>query len=123
MSPHTPFLFCNKYHVNNLNTCIVSQTIRCAKALDRGAARLCILADDCDNQEYKSLVQALCSENNVHVIMADAGTDLAEWVGLAKLNADGTVRKVKKCSVAVVTDFGEESRELSIVLNHVREQA
>ena len=88
--------------------------------MDRNAARLCILASDCDNEEYKKLVQALCTENNIHVIMADSGTDLAEWVGLAKLNADGTVRKVKKCSVAVVTDFGMESRELSVVLDHVK---
>lgn len=95
---------------------------RCAKELDRGTARLCILASDCDNAEYKKLIQALCTEQNVPLILSDKGTEIAEWVGLAKLNADGTIRKVKRTSVAVVTDFGEESAELNKVLQYVNEQ-
>lgn len=97
-------------------------TIRSAKALDRRDGRLCILAKDCDNDEYVRLVQALCSEGNVPLIMADAGTELGEWVGLAKLNADGTVRKAVRCSVAVVTDFGEETSALNTVLKYVQAQ-
>lgn len=93
-----------------------------AKALDRRDARLCILAKDCDNDEYVRLVQALCQEGNVPLIMADARTELGEWVGLAKLNADGTVRKAVPCSVAVVTEFGEESNALNVVLNMVKSQ-
>lgn len=42
---------------------------RCAKALDRGSARLCCLAKDCDNPEYAQLVRALCDEGGVHLIM------------------------------------------------------
>jgi small subunit ribosomal protein S12e len=95
---------------------------RCAKALDRGAARLCILASDCDNDEYSRLVKALCDENNVPLIMADEGKELGAWVGLAKLAADATVRKSVRCSVAVVTDFGEETAALNVVLNYVKSQ-
>merc|ERR1711871_1622170 len=91
----------------------------CAKALDRQHARLCCLASDCDNEEYKKLVQALCEEGNVHLIMVDKGTELGEWVGLAKLNEDGTPRKVVRCSCAVVTEYGEDSAALNVVLNYV----
>ncbi|KAJ1411071.1 50S ribosomal protein L30e-like protein [Ochromonadaceae sp. CCMP2298] len=94
----------------------------CVKALDRGSARLCILAKDCDNAEYTKLVQALCAEGGVHLIMADAGTEIGEWCGLAKLDAEGNVRKAVRCSVAVVTDFGEETHALTVVLNYVKSQ-
>ena len=43
--------------------------LRCAKVLDRGSARLCCLAKDCENPEYTQLVRALCDEGNVHLIM------------------------------------------------------
>ncbi len=89
------------------------------KALDRGDVRLCVLSKDCDNEEYKRLVQALCTENKVDLIMAESGTLLGQWVGLAKLNPDGTVRKAVRCSVAVVTDYGEESPYLRVILNFV----
>lgn len=95
----------------------------CVKALDRGAGRLCILSKDCDNDEFTRLIQALCTEGNVPLIMADEGKVLGQWVGLAKLNADGTVKKAVRCSVAVVTDFGEDSAALSVVLNYVKSQS
>ena len=91
--------------------------------MDSGAARLCILSNDCDNAEYKKLVQALCAEGSVLLIVADHGAEIGEWVGLAKLNADGTVRKAVRCSVAVVTDFGEESPALDVVLKYVKANA
>jgi small subunit ribosomal protein S12e len=52
--------------------------------------------------------------------MADEGKKLGEWVGLAKLTADGTVRKAVRCSVAVVTEFGEDTHALSVVLKYVK---
>ena len=95
---------------------------RCVKALDRGTAKLCVLSQTCDNDEYTKLVQALCTEGNIPLIMADDGKTLGEWVGLAKLNTDGTLKKAVRCSVVVVTDFGEESPALNFVLDYVKNQ-
>ena len=91
----------------------------CTKVLDRGAAQLCILAQDCDNDEITKLVKALCQEGNVSLIMADEGKELAEWCGLCKLNEDGTVKKAVKCAVAVITDYGAESAAKNVVMKYV----
>lgn len=120
------FLFPLFYYIFNyffLILILLFFIIRCAKALDRGAAHLCILSQDCDNDEYTRLIKALCAESKVPIIMADSGTDIGEWVGLAKLNPDGTVRKAVRCSVAVVTDFGSESQALTNVLEYVKNNA
>ena len=95
----------------------------CAKALDRRSARLCCLAKDCENEEYKKLIKGLCAEGEVHVVMVEAGKDLGAWCGLAKLDDDGSVKKAVRTSCAVITDFGEETRALSVLLDYLQKQA
>jgi len=95
----------------------------CAKALDRRSARLCCLSKDCENEEYKKLIKALCAEGEVHVVMIESGKELGAWCGLAKLEDDGSVKKAVRTSCAVVTDFGEETRALSVLLDFLQKQA
>ncbi|EEC51644.1 predicted protein, partial [Phaeodactylum tricornutum CCAP 1055/1] len=95
----------------------------CAKALDRRSARLCCLARNCENEEYKKLIKALCDEGEVHVVMVEDGKELGAWCGLAKLDEEGTVKKAVRTSCAVVTDFGEETRALSVLLDFLKKQA
>ena len=94
----------------------------CARALDLRSARLCCLSKSCDNAEYSKLIRALCAEGEVHLIMVDDGKDLGAWCGMAKLDAEGAVRKAVRCSCAVITDFGEETTALTVLLDYLKKQ-
>lgn len=53
-----------------------------AKAIEKHAAQLCILAEDCDQPDYVKLVKALCAEHNVHLITVPASKTIGEWAGV-----------------------------------------
>ena len=89
------------------------------KVLDKGQGRICFLAENCSEPEYKKLVRALCTTRKTDLIMVDTNTDLGEWCGLCKLNDDGTVKKAVKCAVAVITDYGAESAAKNVVEKYV----
>jgi len=38
------------------------------KALDKRSALLCVLANNCDEQMYVKLIEALCAEHNINLI-------------------------------------------------------
>ncbi|KAJ1539692.1 40S ribosomal protein S12, partial [Nowakowskiella sp. JEL0078] len=92
----------------------------CAKALDRRQAHLCVLCEACDQQEYVKLVEALCQEHNINLIKVSDSKKLGEWVGLCKIDKDGTPRKVVGCSSVVVKDFGEESEAMHVLLDYFK---
>ena len=87
----------------------------CAKALDAGNGKLCVLSSSCNEPAYTKLVEALCAEHSVDLMKVSDGKQLGEWVGLAKVDKEGTARKVVGCSCCVVTEFGEESEALTIL--------
>ncbi|KAL2621261.1 hypothetical protein R1flu_001466 [Riccia fluitans] len=80
-----------------------------AKAIEKHAAQLCVLAEDCNQPDYTKLVQALCSEHNVNLISVPSAKKLGEWSGLCKIDSEGKARKVVGCSCVVVKDYGEET--------------
>ncbi|KAJ0165955.1 40S ribosomal protein S12 [Colletotrichum tanaceti] len=89
-----------------------------SKALDRRQAHMCVLNEACEEEAYKKLVIALCSEHKIPLIKVPDGKQLGEWAGLCVLDREGNARKVVNCSCVVVKDWGEESQERSILLNY-----
>ena len=56
-----------------------------AKAIEKHAAQLCVLAEDCDQPDYVKLVKALCTDHNVHLVTVPSAKTLGEWTGVSKL--------------------------------------
>merc|ERR1711894_124847 len=80
------------------------------KALDKRQALLCILANNCDEQMYVKLIEALCAEHGINLIKVDDNKKLGEWAGLCKIDNEGNARKVVGCSCIVVSDWGKQGQ-------------
>lgn len=55
-----------------------------SKALDRRQAHMCVLNESCEEDAYKKLVIALCSEHKIPLIKVPDGKQLGEWAGLCE---------------------------------------
>lgn len=53
-----------------------------SKALDRRQAHMCVLNESCEEDAYKKLIIALCSEHKIPLIKVPDGKQLGEWAGL-----------------------------------------
>ena len=56
--------------------------------------QLCVLAEDCNQPDYKKLIEALCAEQNVSLLSVPEAKQLGQWAGLCKIDAEGEARKV-----------------------------
>merc|ERR1712224_991056 len=93
------------------------------KALDAKQVKLCCLADNCDQAEYKKLIEGLCVKHGVSLMKVSTRDQLGQWVGLCKLDDEGKATKIVKCSCAVITDFGGDSEALRGLEEHIRKSA
>ncbi|KAL6954360.1 40S ribosomal protein S12 [Sarracenia purpurea var. burkii] len=91
-----------------------------AKVIEKHAAQLCVLAEDCNQPDYVKLVKALCADHNVSLITVPSAKTLGEWAGLCKIDSEGKARKVVGCSCVVVKDYGEETEGLHIVQEYIK---
>lgn len=54
-----------------------------AKVVEKHAAQLCVLAEDCDQPDYVKLVKALCADHNVSLVTVPSAKTLGEWAGVS----------------------------------------
>lgn len=62
-----------------------------SKALDRRQAHMCVLNENCEEEAYKKLVIALCSEHKIPLIKVPDGKQLGEWAGLCTWSQDDVI--------------------------------
>ncbi|KAL7294144.1 40S ribosomal protein S12-like [Trichogramma pretiosum] len=93
------------------------------KVLDKRQAVLCILAENCDEADYKKVISALCNEHQIPLIKVDNNKKLGEWAGLCKVDKDGKARKVVGCSCVVIKDFGEDTPAKDVLMDYLKQSA
>ncbi|GMP34481.1 hypothetical protein CsSME_00007328 [Camellia sinensis var. sinensis] len=81
-----------------------------AKIIEKHAAQLCVLAEDCNQPDYVKLVKALCADHNVSLITVPSAKTLGEWAGLCKIDSEGKARKVVGCSCVVCRIMGKKPK-------------
>lgn len=94
------------------------------KALTRGEALLVVLVSSVTEANIIKLVEGLANdpENKVPLIKVADAKQLGEWAGLGKIDREGNARKVVGASVVVVKNWGVETDELSMIMEHFSQQ-
>ena len=88
------------------------------KALEAKKVKVVFLADNCDNDQYKSTVTAVAKEHKVPIINIDTWENLKDYCRLGllsstikelaeKKNKEGKIKP--RCSSAAILDWGEET--------------
>ena len=90
------------------------------KALARREAQLCVLCESVTEGAIITLVEALCNEpeEKIPLIKVADAKLLGEWAGLGKIDRDGNARKVVGASVVVIRNWGVDSEERNILIDH-----
>lgn len=95
-----------------------------SKALSKREAQLCVLCESVTEEAIVKLVEALCNEpeQKIPLIKVSDAKQLGEWAGLCQLDRDGNARKVVGASCVVVRNWGNDSEERNILLEHFAQQ-
>ena len=92
------------------------------REIEREGAQLVVLSENCDQGDYKKLIEALCHEKNVNLMTVPDKMQLGEWCGLCKIDEEGEATKVVGCSCAVVLNYGEDSHALNCLMEHLKKE-
>lgn len=82
------------------------------------------MCDSVTEESIIKLVEALCNEpeEKIPLIKVSDAKLLGEWAGLCQLDRDGNARKVVGASCVVVKNWGADSDERNILLEHFSQQ-
>merc|ERR1711862_468458 len=86
----------------------------CQKGLEQGNVHLCILAADCNEPAYVSLITALCLERGVKLLKVKKAKQLGEWAGLRKLDRE---ENQERSFLAPVLSSKTMEKNLNILLS------
>ena len=90
----------------------VAKGVKCTvKAILKGKARLVLLADDCENKDYKNLITGLCKKQNVKLQAVPSKEEVGKALGLAHIKADGTVKRQIGCGACAIIKYGTVETE------------
>lgn len=94
------------------------------RTVERGEAKLVFLANDCNEANYKSLINAICKSKGVHVSTKFSRKELGELSGQFRLKGpidEQRMGKVHLASTAVIISFGpmrdEEVKSFESIIN------
>ena len=98
-------------------SCGLHETI---KALGKGQALLCIKAENCNDDEYKKYVQALCEEHQIPFLTVPDNVNLGKYAGFCKLDDKGNKRNVDQCSFVVIKDWGKKGLTIDFINDKIK---
>lgn len=111
--------FCNDQLARGINESCRAIEARYGPDTDK-PSELCLLASDCDNENYVKLIVALCKTNGVRLHRVEKREDLGIWAGLCKYDETGKPRKVTKCSCLVIQTWPQrEQANVDTILQHL----
>ena len=90
------------------------------KALEKGQALLCIKAENCNDDEYKKYVQALCEEHQIPFLTVPNNMRFGKYAGFFKLDDKGNKRKVDQCYFVVINNWGKKVLTLDLVNERIK---
>ena len=90
------------------------------KALEKGKALLCIKAENCDDDEYKKYVQALCEENQIPFLTVPDNMHLGKYAGFCKLDDKGNKREVDQCFYVALKNWGKKGLTIDFVNERIK---
>ena len=90
------------------------------KALEKGQALLCIKAENCNDDEYKKYVQALCEEHQIPFLTVPDNKHLGKYAGFCKLDDKGKKREVDQCSYIALKDWGKKGLTIDFVNERIK---